>query len=325
MPLSIAAKPHFLSHLLDRGFTAALFLDPDILVARPLGPLVDATVAHAVVLTPHLLGYLEGSDAIPREVNILQCGIYNGGCVGVSARASARQFLTWWQDRVQTHCRHDIPEGMHYDQRWLDLVPALFDDVRVVRDADCNVAHWNLPERDVDSSCRFFHFSGFEPEEPSAVTKYSRRLTVDALGPVAALFERYMRLLDSEGYRVTRNWPYAFDSFDNGVAIPDLARQMYQSLDSGAVAAFGDPFQVNGRHSYFQWLSEPAERRGGPRHAVTRLWESVYRSRPDLRLAFPDVFGADHRAFQSWIITSGLREHRIPKAFVPLRSQEPLS
>ena len=36
---------------------------------------------------------------------------------------------------------------MHYDQRWLDLVPALFDDVHIVRDPGCNVAYWNLPER----------------------------------------------------------------------------------------------------------------------------------------------------------------------------------
>ena len=157
---------------------------------------------------------------------------------------------------------------MHYDQRWLDLVPALFDDVHIVRDAGCNVAHWNLPERGLtltptwlgthDSRCRFFHFSGFEPERPGCVTRYSNRLTMESIGPAAALFARYVELLRAHGYFACRDWPYAFGAFDNGVPIPDVARRLY--LDMGtAVDHFGDPFQVSGANSYFRWLNESAE------------------------------------------------------------------
>jgi hypothetical protein len=66
-------------------------------------------------------------------------------------------------------------------------------------------------------------------------------------------------------------------------------------------------------------FNEAADGSDGSRHRVTRLWESVYRSRPDLQCAFPDVFGADQSAFQEWIVASGLREHEIPEAFAPLR------
>ena len=134
---------------------------------------------------------------------------------------------------------------MHYDQRWLDLVPALFDDVHIVRDAGCNVAYWNLPERGLtltqngmqahDSLCRFFHFSGFEPERPEIVTRYSRRLTMDdhrACG-------RAVRALSStsSALRVTstcKDWPYSFGAFDNGVPIPDVARRLYQEMSAAA-------------------------------------------------------------------------------------------
>ena len=213
-----AAKPYLLRYLLSRGFTTAIFLDADILVLDTLQPLFDATGAHAISLTPHLVGPLSDADRRGRELSILQSGVYNGGFVGISEHASARRFLDWWADRLHTHCRHDVPQGMHYDQRWLDQVPALFDDVHIVRDAACNVAYWNLPERgpsltpngacERGDRCRFFHFSGFEPERPGTVTRYSNRLTMQTIGPTAAaLFAHYVELLRNERYFECRDWP----------------------------------------------------------------------------------------------------------------------
>ena len=322
--VAIAAKPYLLRHLLDQGFTTAIFLDADILVMDSLQRLFDDAAAHAISLTPHLLSPLCAVDRCARELNILQSGVYNGGFVGVSEHESARRFLHWWADRLHTHCRHDVAQGMHYDQRWLDLVPALFDDVHIVREAGCNKAHWNLPERGLpltangngahDSRLRFFHFSGFEPERPGCVTRYSSRLTMESLGPAAALFARYVRLLREQGYFECRDWPYAFGAFDNGVPIPDVARRLYQDLHT-AVDQFGDPFEASGAHAYFRWLNEPAEGPSGSPGSVSRLWHEVYRCRPDLQQAFPDVFGADNAAFRAWLVASGLREHNIAEAF----------
>lgn len=324
--VAIVAKPYLLRHLLNRGFTTAMFLDADILVLDSLQPLFAEVGAHAIALTPHLLAPLSGGDRCARELNILQSGVYNGGFIGISQCESAHRFLRWWADRLHTHCRHDVTRGMHYDQRWLDLVPALFDDVHLVRDAGCNAAYWNLPERDLvlapdgaragDNRCRFFHFSGFEPERPEIVTRYSSRLTMESIGPAAALFARYVDLLRAAGYFTCKDWPYAFGAFDNGVPIPDVARRLYQDM-SGAVGQFGDPFHAAGSHSYFRWLNEPAEESSGSSGAVTRLWHAVYRGRPDLQQAFPDVFAADNGAFREWVAVSGFREHNIAEAFAP--------
>ena len=51
---------------------------------------------------------------------------------------------------------------------------------------------------------------------------------------------------------------------------------------------------------------------------LTRLWNGVYHGRLDLQEAFPDVFGADNRAFREWVAVSGMREHNIAAAFAPL-------
>jgi hypothetical protein len=207
---------------------------------------------------------------------------------------------------------------MHYDQRWLDLAPTLFDDVRIVRDAGCNVAHWNLPERDLGAAPRsFFHFSGFDPDQPHVVTKYSRRLAMaDAGAGAAGLFGRYARLLESEDYAATKSLPYAFGSFENGVPIPEIARRLYRELETDAADRFGDPFHT-GRRSFFRWLVEPDCWWWRSRGRVARLWEAVYLSRADLQQAFPDIKGKDRAAFEKWIVSSGLQEHDVAPAFAP--------
>jgi hypothetical protein len=323
--LAVCVKPHLLGYLLERGYAAALFLDADILVLDRLDPLIDAVTSHAIALTPHLLGQLHGADRITRELNILQSGIYNGGFIGVSARAEATRFLRWFADRLHTHCRHSVADGMHFDQRWLDLVPACFDDVTVVRARGCNVAHWNLPERDLrwvdgramagDEPCRFFHFSGFEPAAPGVLTRYSARLAMADLGAAASLFTRYVRLLEEHGL-TGDDPPYAYDTFDNGVPIPAIARQIYLDLGEDA-AQFGDPFCTAPDNSFFHWLRQPAAvddvgRETGP---VSRLWDAVHRSRRDLRQAYPDPHGADREAYLAWTVSSGLAEHGIPDVF----------
>lgn len=186
-----AAKPLALELALDRGFASAVYLDPDILVRAPLTELFAIVARHAVTLTPHLLDPLAGDDRIVRELNILQSGTFNAGFIGVSRSADARAFLAWWRERVSDQCEHAVAEGVYYDQRWLDLAPVFFDDVRVWRDPEYNAAHWNVPERDL-SRARFIHFSGFDPSRPDVVTRYSRRLTADAYGP---LLQEYARLL----------------------------------------------------------------------------------------------------------------------------------
>jgi hypothetical protein len=49
---------------------------------------------------------------------------------------------------------------------------------------------------------------------------------------------------------------------------------------------------------------------------VTRLWEAVYRSRPDVQQAFPDILDGDRAAFCDWVVNQGRHEHAIPDAFV---------
>lgn len=222
---AVVAKPYLLGHLLDRGFGAVIFLDPDVLVLGDLDEVFARVRARSVVLTPHLLAPLAGEGRIERELTILQSGVFNAGFIGVSETPGARAFLAWWRARVSEHCRHDVAAGLYYDQRWLDLVPVFFDGVEILRDPGCNVAHWNLPERDVrvdgdrvlvdGRPGRFFHFSGFDPDRPDVVTRHASRPRLSEIGQAAGLFARYAERLLAAGYRETRRWPYTLGRADD--------------------------------------------------------------------------------------------------------------
>lgn len=280
--LTYAATPFLLAHLLDQGFRRTVFLKQESLVLGPLDPVLELVRQRSIVLTPHLLEPLPGEAGPGRELNILQSGVYNVGFLGVSETPTARAFLAWWKARLYEHCRHDVPHGIHFEQRWLDLVPAFFEDVEIVRDPGFNVAHWNLPERQVridgeritvdGCPCRFFRFSGFDPERPDAVTRYNQRLSTSDIGDAAVIFQKYVRLLEAAGYHETKTWPYAFGYFSNGRPIPDSARQLYRRLGDGA-RTFGDPHETARPDSFFRW----SKRQMSVDSRLKRAWRALRR------------------------------------------------
>jgi hypothetical protein len=203
----IAAKAFLLRELLRQGHPRALFLDADICVYAPLDPVLSPPAGASIVLTPHLLQPVSGSSRAARERNILQSGTFNGGAVGVCAGSEAERFLDWWCDRLFTDCRHDLAAGLHNDQRWLDLAPACCPNLHIVRDAGCNVAYWNLPERPVEirddgihaggQRLRFFHFSGFDSRTPDRVSRYAPWIAAADTGGAAALFARFAAAIEA--------------------------------------------------------------------------------------------------------------------------------
>ncbi len=323
-PLSYAATPYLLAYLIDRGFSHVVFIKQESLVLGSLSSLFHRLESASIVMTPHLVTPLEGADGVARELNILQSGSFNVGILGVTAGKETARFLSWWQDRVRTHCCHAVTDGMHYEQRWLDLTPALFDGVHILRDPAYNVGHWNLPERTIvvqgdtvsvdGEPCRLFRFSGYDPDEPHWVTRYSRRLTMDTVGPASLVFNRFRAALYCEGFCETRTWPYAYGSFDNGVPVPEAARHFY--LQMRDTARFGDPLQACLPDSYLRWLNDNVDGEVARHDTVTRLWHAIYELRPDLQIAFPDVFGVDRQAFLNWTVHFGVHEYRIPHHFL---------
>ena len=324
LELNTAVKPFVIRKLMSSGYDSVIYFDPDIRIYSSLAPMLDLVSQNNLVLTPHLTGELDDGKS-PGEVDILRAGTYNLGYIGVNNTEEARRFLGWWAERLRTRCVNDIDNGYFVDQKWIELVPSLFDGVYINRDESWNVAYWNLNHREVagsldagytvnDALLVFFHFSGFVPRK-GILSIHQNRLSLKSCGPVLAnLFKRYgdeLRANDRDGISKS---PYAYGAFGNGTSIAPVLRRTYrEGIHSNSKQA--EDFAGSGPP---RWLidavNQPAELGSRSTPLVTKLGHRIYRERPDLQLAFPDL-AEDAAAFAGWFVASLSREYGLSDEF----------
>lgn len=138
-----ALKPPFLSYLLEHGFSKTIYADCDIFFFNDHSFLFDELDESSVLLTPHWTV----SNPVVNEDNFLSSfegGLFNAGFIGASVKGIPA--LRWWAEACLYRIERDIKKGLFDDQRYLDAVPVLFEDVKIIRHKGCNVATWNYDE-----------------------------------------------------------------------------------------------------------------------------------------------------------------------------------
>jgi hypothetical protein len=84
LELNTALKPYFLAYLFEQHQLEKLcYFDPDITINQPLTEIFSLLASHLMVLTPHLLDFLE-DDRLPDEPYIMRAGAYNLGFIGLA-------------------------------------------------------------------------------------------------------------------------------------------------------------------------------------------------------------------------------------------------
>ncbi|QOY88717.1 glycosyltransferase family 4 protein [Paludibaculum fermentans] len=325
LELSTAVKPYAFEHLFRlHGFDRIVYLDPDIRIYSPLSRVTELLQASSIVLTPHLTAALEDGKR-PSEIDILRSGSYNLGFIAVTRCAASSAFLCWWQQRLFDHCLVDLPRGLFVDQRWVDLVPGLFENVAILRDPGYNVAYWNLSHRPITRSpggyevagapLAFFHFSGYDVDHPEKVSKHQNRHEMPALPPVVRqIFHDYGQQLLAEGLAACRNWPQAYSYFENGTGIPDMCRPIHHE-EPELARSVADPFSDEGFKLFVEVWNRPIQEHAG-RPGISRLAYRIYRTRTDVQAAMPDIFGGHYFRFLEWLLNSGRLEHGVGDAFL---------
>ena len=326
MELSTALKPYAFEYLFDsRACDRILYLDPDIRVYSPLTRITETLDSANIALTPHLTGPLE-DDKRPAEIDMLQAGTYNLGFLGARRSRETQAFLAWWQQKLYDHCVVDLPRGLFVDQKWIDLVPGMFEGVSIVRDPGCNVAYWNLGHRVISRSeggyevggspLSFFHFSGYDPSQPDRLSRHQNRFRVEDLPEATQqLLGSYRRELLEAGYDTCQKWPYAFGTFRNGVPIPDVGRPIQHEAPE-LVSAIEDPFSDAGFKAFVDVWNRPVEDGDGARPGISRLAYRIYRTSTDLQSEMPDIFGGSYERFLEWMLVSGRAEHGLGDTFL---------
>ncbi len=250
LEFNTAVKPFMIRHLLARGHDPVLYFDADIEVFAPLDGILQSLADGAsFVLTPHLLQPAEG-DADPDDVGIMRAGAYNLGFLGVGSTAEVPAIIDWWARRLRYHCVIDPGRGLFVDQRFMDLVPGFADRVHILRDPRCNVAYWNLAQRDLvqhgdgwqieGGRLGFFHFSGFDCTRLNRLSHYTAAFRGNGISaPLRTLMRHYAGQVLMNGYRRARRIAYGYGRFASGRQISDQARRVFRTQ---YVHWSGDPF-----------------------------------------------------------------------------------
>jgi len=253
LELNTALKPTFLKRLLSQGHERVVYVDPDIRFFAPALPVMAALDAAPIVLTPHALQPVLDSER-PSDVDFLRNGVFNLGFIAVRAHERSLAMLDWWEQRCLGLGFNDPGFGTFVDQKWADLIPAYFAEVEILRHPGCNVAYWNLHEREVSErngklrvgteSLVFFHFSGVDPYRPEQLSRHQTRHDLAKLPDVARLVRDYGQALIDQGHDGYRGIAYSFGTLRDGSHVSPLMRR---ALLSDEMALEADPFDPQGR------------------------------------------------------------------------------
>lgn len=201
-------KPMVLRHLLLKSLEPVIFLDPDLWLTGAIPELFSLAGGREwpswlergeLLLTPHLMSPMVTPNRVERELNILVSGTFNAGLIAGRPTPAVVAFVQWWAGRVQELNCHDQAAGLFWDQKWLDFAPVHVAATWIIRDPGINLGHWRLPEAPPVGQCRLLHMSGFEPQEPVTISRYTLHTDLRELPEdYRALFSRYGRLLQNQ-------------------------------------------------------------------------------------------------------------------------------
>lgn len=252
-----AACRHILN---DPGCDKLFYFDPDIAVFNPMDDIVEILETAEIVLTPHQIAP-EARTArqaiLDNEITSLSHGAYNLGFLALANRGEGRRFATWWDERLRDWCHDRKDIGVFVDQKWCDLVPCFFDNVRIHRDPGCNVASWNLSHRTltIDETgellvngvpLKFYHFTKLGPIGDTMTQRYARENT-----EVYELWAWYRNAVAEATDPAIPAGYWHYRAFDNGTDVPDEARRLYRERQD-LRAAFPKPYQVE--NGFLAWL-----------------------------------------------------------------------
>lgn len=180
------AMPEVALSLLRRpDCDGVLFLAPQVVLFSSLPELFAGQPKADVVLVPSLLHPEAAStnDLPTGELRALRHGVFSTSLVAVAPTPTGERFLRWWSDRTREFV--PPPDAHHGLRPWLNLAPALFEGIRVLRFPGCAVGRENLHERRLDGGpeegftvegepLTFFDFTGLDDGSLEAAISRSR-------------------------------------------------------------------------------------------------------------------------------------------------------
>lgn len=253
--LNTNVKPFALKRILSQH-QAVVYLDPDIKIYAPLTPVFEALITSSIVVTPHCsTPVCDGFS--PDDIDLLKFGAFNLGFIGLSNCDEAISFLNWWSERCLNHGFYEPQLGLAVDQKWINLAPCFFPNLKILHNTGLNLAFWNLHERFISfvdgnwivnggEQLRFIHFSSFNPNFPDVIAYKQNRFLPGSRQDFIELATTYAKELNANENDSLSSVPYGFDYFDNGTYITPALRRFYAALKNSKFKSISNPFDSLG-------------------------------------------------------------------------------
>ena len=308
-------SPLLLRHAIAEGAEIAVYLGAEVYVYDSLDPVLELARERGVVLARRL-STLPDDGERPNYADLLVAGRITSAFAAVASGDDGDRFLDWWSRRVQ--------EQDGAPARWLELAPDLFPSIALLDDQGCNVSYWNLHERPLAREgeklfaagrpLRFMDFSGVRPDRPYWLNDAGTRVCAIHVPVLAELCGEYCERVRGAGWSAPRERIADTGKLGNGLPMDELTRGLWaEAVASGN--DFGDPRSPLAAEAFASWLLEPAERGGAA--GVNRYLLAVYRVRPDLQEAFPNLDGADGAGLIAWAWQHGRQQLQLTAELLP--------
>ena len=188
-----ALKPVFLTFLL-RKYSKVIYVDNDIFFFNDFSFLFEKLEKKAVLLTPHFYEADTQKNQNWLEANF-RVGLYNAGFIGVNSKAIP--FLNWWANCCLYNIKKAYWRGLFDDQKYLDLVPVLFDDVEIIKHRGCNLAGWNFTNYPHElaknnTTLIFIHFAELSLIEFSKPENYWYKSYINYIDSLKKYYPNYL-------------------------------------------------------------------------------------------------------------------------------------
>jgi len=198
-------KPIFINYLLDKGFEKILFTDCDIFFFNDFNFLYTELDDAGTLLTRH---HYTTSPHINEDefLSFFNFGAFNAGFIGASKKGTSA--LQWWAKCCEYRIEFNHKLGLHNDQKYLDALPTLFDNVKVIDHRGCNIAFWNQHE------CERTLVNGqllINKKYPVIFIHFTRKYIPELLEGHDALimpfFREYEKTFQQTGYQISQFIP----------------------------------------------------------------------------------------------------------------------
>jgi hypothetical protein len=186
-------KPVIINHLLsNHNYKKVIYLDADLYFFNEPNFLFELLENDKVLLSPHWRCSKKPELDWFNFVHNFKHGIYNGGFIGVNF--NGQEIMDYWANLCLTACEQNPLDGLHDDQKYLDIFQSYFEGVGVIRHKGCNVSNWNQIEcsRTISQSGEVF----INSEYPIVFIHFTEGTIIDIVNKKDAALQNYLELYD---------------------------------------------------------------------------------------------------------------------------------